>query len=179
MKRFRTLGEHKPHERVLTHSKYEILTSTQACRFKQLQRFRIGGKETSRYAVKPHYPLPEACVQLGTTVREMLLSAVVNDLKCFVLAAELRGRWHVAGQENAGASATVVEVPKYLALTAADCRDIELNGSVNVTELEYPSGSRPAGGSPTEQLRFRLLQPLWVDPKRIVLRHPLPSPRDS
>lgn len=178
VKRFRTLGEHKPYERVLTHGKYEVLTSTQACRFKQLQRFRIGRKETNRYAAKPHYPLPEACVQLGTTVREMLLSAAVNDLKCFVLAADLRGRWHVAGQGNTGRpSTTAVEMPQYLALTPADCRGIELNGSVNVTELEYPSGSRPAGGSPAEQLRFRLLQPLWVDPERIVLRHPLPTPR--
>jgi hypothetical protein len=177
MKRFRTLGEHKPYERVLTHSKYEILTATQACRFKQLQRLRVGRKETNRYAAKPHYPLPEACVQLGTTVSEMLLSAVVNDLECFVLAADLRGRWHVAGQENTGPSTIAVEMPQYLALTAADCRDIELNGSVNVTVLEYPSGSRPAGGRPTEQLRFRLLQPLWVDPERIVLRHPLPRPR--
>jgi hypothetical protein len=108
----------------------------------------------------------------------MLLSAAVNDLKCFVLAADLRGRWHVAGQGNTGRpSTTAVEMPQYLALTPADCRGIELNGSVNVTELEYPSGSRPAGGSPAEQLRFRLLQPLWVDPERIVLRHPLPTPR--
>lgn len=178
VKRFRTLGEHKTHERVLTHDKYEILTSTQACRFRQLQGSRIGRKETGRNApaVKPHYPLPEASVQLGTTVGEMLLSAAANDIQCFVLAAGLRGRWRIAGQDDSAPS-TAIELPQYLALTAADCRDIESNGSVNVSELQYPSVSGSAEGRPTEQLRFRLLEPLWVDPQRIVLRHPLPERR--
>jgi hypothetical protein len=176
VKRFRTLGEHKTHERVLTHDKYEILTSTQACRFKQLQGMRIGRKETARAAApaKPHYPLPEACARLDTTVSEMLLSAAANDFRCFVLAAGLRGRWQVSGPEDSAPS-TAIRMPQYLALTPADCRDIESNGSVNVSEFEYPSDGSPTHGGPRAQLRFRLVEPLWVDPQRIVLRHPLPE----
>jgi hypothetical protein len=106
----------------------------------------------------------------------MLLSAAANDLQCFVLTAGLRGRWHVSGQEDPITS-TAIEMPQYLALAAADCRDMESNGSVNVSELEYPSGAGLADGRPIEQLRFRLLEPLWVDPQRTVLRHPLPERR--
>jgi hypothetical protein len=175
VKRFRTLGEQKPRERVLTYTKYENLTVTQAWRFKQLQRFRIGRREKPRFAVKPHYPLPEACTQLGTTVSDMLRLAASKDLECFVLSAGLRGHWCVPGQGDVGDPAATVELPPYLALTAADCGEIQLNGSANVTELERPSSSVPPNERSARHSRFRLGEPLWVNPERIVLRHPLPT----
>lgn len=178
VKRFR-LGEQKTYERVLTQNKYEILTSTQAWRFKQLQRFRIARKATTRTTVKPHYSLPEACALMGVRVSEMLLSAATKDVECLVLSAGLRGRWCVAGQEDAVDPAATIELPPYLAVTAADCRDIESNGSVNVIELERPSNSVPPSERSRRHLRFRLLEPLWVDAERLVLRHPLPVPQTS
>jgi hypothetical protein len=176
MKRMRSLGEHKTHERVLAHGKYEILTSTQACRFKQLQGFRIGRAAKSRVApqTKPHYALPEACARLGTPVSGILLSAAANQLTCFVLAAGLRGRWLIEGEDDDGRSGAAIKMPQYLALTPADCRDIESYGSVNVSELEHPSAPGSEEGRCSRRMLYRLLEPLWVDPERVVLLHPLP-----
>ena len=162
MKRFRHIAQAKAHERVLTRtSKLEVMTSTQAVRFRQLKGLREGAaKGPKGEQAKPHYPLPEASRRLGLPVNRLLQAAAAGKLTCYVLAAHLRGSW--ADDTPAGD-----RLPPYLMLKPDDCRDIETWGSVNVHELVHPGE--------TGQLHFRLQEPLWVDPQGVVLKHPLPD----
>jgi hypothetical protein len=66
-------------------------------------------------------------------------------------------------------------MPRYLALTPADCRQIAAYGSVNVYDLEYPADSIPDGDTISTAARFILREPMWVDRARIVLKDPLPK----
>src|SRR5690606_22634396 len=105
---------------------------------------------------------------------DLLESAAAGRLRCFVTSEGLRGHWLMAGD---GDSCLTVQpaMPELLALTADDCRQVAQYGGVNVYELEYPAepghDERPG---PT-LARFVLREPIWVDRKRIVLKHPLPK----
>ena len=66
-------------------------------------------------------------------------------------------------------------MPKYLALTRTDCRQIAANGSVNVYDLEYPAGPAPDDGTISITARFILREPMWADRATVVLQHPLPK----
>lgn len=166
------IGEVKAYERVQTGSGSETMTRTQACRFRELQSTRFEGK---RRKVKPHYSLKEAARLLRTEADEILLSAASGRLQCFVLSDGLRGHWRSTGKSEPGLPAEPKAVPKYLALTPADCRQIKEYGSVNVYDLEYPADAVPDDGPVATTARFVLREPVWVDRARLVLKHPLPK----
>jgi hypothetical protein len=173
LKRLR-IGEVRSYERVQTVDGSETMTRTQACRFRELQSGRFGGKGKRRKA-KPHYSLEEAARLLKTEVDEILQSAASGRLQCFVLATGLRGHWRTTGQAESSLPAEPREIPEYLALTPADCQQVAAYRSVNVYDLEYPADHVPDDGQVSSAARFILREPLWVDRARIVLKHPLPN----
>jgi hypothetical protein len=148
------------------------MTLTQACRFRELQNTRFEGKVNKRKA-RSHYSLKEAARLLRSEVDEILLSAAAGRLQCFVTSAGLRGHWRTTGHGEPRLPAEPAAIPKYLALSPADCRQIAAYGSVN--DLEYPAGPVPDGGAISTTARFILREPMWVDRVRIVLKHPLPK----
>ncbi|MEX2124837.1 MAG: hypothetical protein WD795_13160 [Woeseia sp.] len=174
LKRLRNMGEVKSYERIQTVDGCETMTSTQACRFRELQNTCFEGKGNSR-KVKSHYSLKEAARLLRSEVDDILLSAALGRLQCFVMSAGLRGHWRTTGHGEPRLPAEPDAIPKYLALSPADCRQIAAYGSVNVHDLEYPAGSVPDGGTVSTAAYFVLREPMWVDRKRIVLKHPLPK----
>ena len=174
LKRLRNMGEGKEYERIQTVNGCETMTVTQACRFKELQHTRFGGKGNRRKA-KAHYSLKEAARLLRSEVDDILLAAAAGRLQCFVTSAGLRGQWCPTGHGEPRLPKEPAAMPKYLALTPADCRQIAAYGSVNVYDLEYPVGSVPDGGALSTAARFILREPMWVDRARIVLKHPLPK----
>lgn len=164
----------KSYERIQTPNGSERMTVTQACRFRELQSTRFEGKRT-RGKAKTHYSLKEAARILKSEVDEILLAGAAGRLQCFVSAARLRGHWRTTGQGAPRLPAEPAAMPRYLALTRADCRQIVANGSVNVYDLEYPAGPAPDDGTISTSARFILREPMWVDRARIVLQHPLPK----
>jgi len=168
------MGEVKSYERIQTVSGCETMTPTQACRFRELQSTRFEGKRNKRKA-KSYYSLKEAARLLRSEVDDILLSAAVGRLQCFVTSAGLRGHWRTTRHGERRRSAEPDSIPEYLALSPADCRQIAVHGSVNVYDLEYPAGSVPDGGAVSTAARFILREPLWVDRASIVLQHPLPK----
>ena len=169
LKRLRNMGEIKSYERIQTFNGCETMTPTQACRFRELQ------STGNRRKARSHYSLKEAARLLRSEVDEILLSAAAGRLQCFVVAAGLRGHWLTTGDGELRLPAEPAAMPRYLALTPADCRQIATYGSVNVYDLDYPAGSVPDGGAISTAARFILREPLWVERKRIVLKHPLPK----
>jgi hypothetical protein len=91
------------------------------------------------------------------------------------MSGGLRGHWLAAGYGELGLPTQPAALPRYLALSPADCRQIATYGGVKVCELEYPAGSVPDDGAIQAAARFILREPMWVDRKRIVLTHPLPK----
>ena len=174
LKRLRNMGEVKSHERIQTFDGCETMTPTQACRFRELQSTRFEGKGNKRKA-RSHYSLKEAARLLSSEVNEILLSAAAGRLQCFVMSAGLPGHWQTTGHGEVRLPAEPAAIPKYLALSPADCRQIATYGSVNVYDLEYPAGSVPDRGAISTAARFILREPMWVDRKHIVLKHPLPK----
>jgi hypothetical protein len=168
------MGDVKSYERIQTGSGSETMTSTQACRFRELQSTPFERK-IKRRKVKGHYSLKEAARFLRSEVDDILMSAADGRLQCFVKSEGLRGHWRTAGQGEPTLPAEPAAVPEYLALTPADCRQIAAYGSVNVYDLEYPAGSVPDGGAVATAAHFILREPMWVDKARIVLKHPLPK----
>lgn len=168
------MGDLKSYERIQTGSGSETMTSTQACRFRELQSTPIERKGKRR-KVKAHYSLKEAARFLRSEVDDILMSAADGRLQCFVKSEGLRGHWRTTGHGEPTLPAEPAAVPKYLALSPADCRQIAAYGSVNVYDLEYPSGSVPDDGAVATAARFILREPIWVDKARIVLKHPLPK----
>ena len=174
LKRLRNRGEVKSYERIQTVSGCETMTRTQACRFRELQNTRFEDKGDRRKA-RSHYPLIEAARLLRTEVDEILLAAAVGRLQCFVMSAGLWGHWRTDGHSEPRLPAQPEAMPRYLALSPADCRQIAAHGSVNVYDLEYPASRLPDGGAISTAARFILREPMWVDRARIVLKHPLPE----
>jgi hypothetical protein len=170
MTRFRRIAQSKSHEHVLTRtSKLEVMTSTQAVRFRQLKGLRTGAtKKSENEQAKSAYSLPEACERLGLPVNRLLQAAAAGKLTCYVLSRNLRGSWSRPWPADP-------QLPQYLALQPQDCRDIETWGSVNVHELLHPGETGRAGGQAGDLPRFRLREPLWLDPDGVVLKHPLPD----
>lgn len=174
LKRFRNLGEAKSYERIQTSTGCETLTHTQAYRFRELQSTRSDGKGSRRNS-KSHYSLKEAARLLKSTDEDILLSAAAGRLQCFVMSEGLWGHWLATGDGEPFVPTEPAAMPKYLALSPADCQQIATFGSVNVYDLEYPADPVPDGGAISTSARFILREPLWVDRKRIVLAHPLPK----
>ena len=174
LKRLRNMGELRSYERIQTVSGSETMTSTQACRFRELQNTRFESKGNRR-KVKSHYSLKEAARLLRSEVDEILMSAAVGRLQCFVRSEGLRGHWRTTGHGEPRLPAEPAAMPRYLALSPADCREIAACGSANVYDLEYPAGSVPDGDAVSTAARFILREPMWVDRARIVLKHPLPK----
>lgn len=170
VKRIRTLGEHKGQERVLTENKYETLTSTQACRFKQLQRIRVDEREAAEAAepAREWFDLDEASVRLATSTERLLEAAAAGNIVCYVTADGLRGRWQQPGTGGpAGDPPAMVEIT-HLRLPKNVCHEMMAYGSVNVSMLEHETGDG-------DRIYFELQEPLWTDPDRILLKHPLPE----
>jgi hypothetical protein len=103
------------------------------------------------------------------------MSAADGKLQCFVKSEGVRGHWRTAGQGEPALPAEPAAVPKYLALSPADCRQIAAYGSVNVYDLEYPADPALDGDVVPTAARFILREPMWIDRARIVLKHPLPK----
>ena len=167
LKRLRNLGEVKSYERIQTISGSETMTSTQACRFRELQVAPLE-KKSRRHKVKSHYTLKEAARILRTEVDDILASAVAGRAQCLVRSEGLRGHWrtNVNGEPR---------MPEYLALTPADCQQLAAYSSVNVHDLEYPAGPVSEDTVAPAAACFILREPIWIDQKRIVLQHPLPK----
>jgi hypothetical protein len=174
LKRLRNIGELKSRERIQTGSGSETMTSTQACRFRELQHTRLESKDNRR-KVKSHYSLKEAARLLRSEVDEILMSAAAAKLQCFVRSEGLRGHWRTTGHGEPRLPAEPAAMPRYLALSPPDCRQIAAYGSVNVYDLEFPADSVPDGDTVSTAARFILREPMWVDRARIVLKHPLPK----
>lgn len=168
----------KVRERVLTSEKVEFLTSTQACRFKELQHLHSAGKKAAAKA-SPHCSLAEAARDLNLSTDELLLSAAAGDIECSLPGEALRGDWHLSARASSEpAPALPGKMPPYLALKPEDCRDIAAYGSVNILELYYPALPGDTDRKCATRPCFRLTEPLWIDPDRIVLTHPLPQLND-
>jgi hypothetical protein len=150
------------------------MTPTQACRFRELQSTR-SRREGKKRKGKAHYSLKEAARLLRSDVNEILLSAAAGRLQCFVMSAGLQGHWRTTGHGEPSLPSEPKAIPKYLALTPADCRQIAAYGSVNVYDLEYPAGPVPDDGVISTTASFILREPIWVERERIVLKHPLPK----
>jgi hypothetical protein len=166
LKRLRSRSEVRAYETVRTVDGYETMTPTQACRFRELQ--------LSRHGAKAQYSLEEAARLLHAEADDLLESAAAGRLQCFVAAKGLRGHWLTAGDGDTCLTAQPA-MPEFLALCAEDCRQIAQHGGVNVYELEYPAGPVSDERSAPTLARFVLREPIWVDRKRIVLKHPLPK----
>ncbi len=167
LKRLRSLGEVKSYERIQTVSGSETMTSTQACRFRELQGAPLE-KKSRRHKVKSHYTLKEAARILRTEVDDILASAVAGRAQCLVRSEGLRGHWRTTANGEP-------RMPEYLALTPADCQQLAAYSSVNVYDLEYPTGQVSEDAAISTAARFVLREPIWIDQKRIVLQHPLPQ----
>jgi hypothetical protein len=170
------MGDSRPRERVLANQKYEVMTSTQACRFKHLERIRFRERKSAENNAGdlPYYPLSEAARRLSTGAERLLLMAAAGKLDCYVSTDGLRGEWRLDGNQANAHLKTPRDLPETgaLALQVTECRDIEAYGSVNVSEFELrlPNGVRAT---------FCLNEPLWVDPERLLLKHPLPAMNDE
>ena len=92
-----------------------------------------------------------------------------------MLSAGLQGHWQTTGHSAPRLPAEPAALPRYLALSPADCLQIAAYGSVNVYDLEYPAGSVPDGGAVSTPARFILREPMWIDWAGIILKHPLPK----
>jgi len=171
MRRIRTIGKQKSHERVLAYDKVEVMTSTQACRFKELQQpgFARNEKKARTLEDQPAYTLAEASSRLSVDANTLLIAAAKGRIRCYVKAAGLRGQWQTATQDDKARTsvAQVSPKPEFLALAAADCRQIASFGSTNITALHHSSPDAAAAV-------FALQDPQWVDANRLVLQHPLP-----
>ncbi len=167
LKRLRNLGEVKSYERIQTVSGSETMTSTQACRFRELQSPPLE-KKSGRQKAKSHYSLKEAAHLLRTEVDDILASAVAGRAQCLVKSEGLRGHWRTTGNGDP-------RMPEYLALTRADCQQLAAYRSVNVYDLEYPASPISEGAAAPAAACFILREPIWIDQKRIVLQHPLPK----
>ncbi len=167
MRRIRTIGKQKSHERVLAYDKVEVMTSTQACRFKELKRSDVARNEKEATVLKdqPAYTLAEASARMSVDEDALLTAAAKGSIRCYLKAGSLRGQWQDgrAGTSVAHASTK----PEFLALAAEDCRQIASFGSTNVTALHHSS---PDGAAKV----FALLEPQWVNADRLLLQHPLP-----
>lgn len=165
VRRLRDLGRQKNLHDVRITGRYETMTSTQACRYRELKKLRSEQPKRRGAAQppdKPRYTLAEASVRLSVSVERLLERAAEGRLRCYVDAAALNGRWRPqAPAGNAPESA-------WLAVPEGACRDIAWYGSANVAVLEY----RPDGAPKAE---LELGEALWVDPARLVLKHPLPG----
>lgn len=174
LKRLRNRGEAKSYVRIQTVDACETMTATQACRFRELQSSRFD-KTEDRRKVKSHYSLKEAARLLRTEVDDILASASAGRLQCFVRSEGLRGHWRMTEDGEPRLPEHPAAMPKYLALTPADCQQLAAYGSVNVHDLDYPAGYAPGGNTASTAARFILREPIWVDRARIVLQHPLPK----
>ena len=174
LKRLRSMGEVKSHERIPSVNGCETMTPTQACRFRELQSTR-SQREAKKRKAKAHYSLQEAARLLRSDVDEILMSAAAGRLQCFVMSAGLQGHWRTTGHGEPGLPSEPNAIPKYLALTPADCRQIAAYGSVSVYDLEYPAGPVPDDGVISTTASFILREPIWVERARIVLKDPLPK----
>jgi hypothetical protein len=167
LKRLLNLGDVKSYERIQTVTGSETMTSTQACRFRELQGNPLE-KKRGRHKVKSHYTLKEAARILRTEVDDILASAVARRAQCLVRSEGLRGHWRTTkGSEP--------RMPEYLALTPADCQQLAAYSSVNVYDLEHPRDPLSDGAAISTAACFVLREPIWIDQKRIVLQHPLPK----
>ncbi len=174
MRRIRTIGKQKSHERVLAYDKVEVMTATQACRFKELQASEVGPSEKKASVLKDQsaYTLAEASARMSVDTNALLAAAARGGIRCYVNAAGLRGQW----QDGKGRTSVAHTSPKpeLLALATEDCRQIASFGSTNVTALHHSSPGATAAV-------FTLLDPQWVDADRLLLPHPLPhlAPRTN
>jgi hypothetical protein len=164
MQRIRHIGKQKGEERVLVSGKYETLTSTQAYRFQELRdvEHELRAPEDALPKDKPWYALAEASTRLSLPSGELLAMAAAGTLRIYVDANGLRGRWR--GERPHGDAPALA----YLAVPADNCRDIAAYGSANVAVLEH-------GLDDGRQAEFELQTTLWVDPARLILKHPLPA----
>lgn len=167
MRRIRTIGKQKSRERVLAYDKVEEMTSTQACRFKELQQPDVAHGEKKAKVLKdqPAYTLAEASVRMSVDANALLAAAAKGSIRCYLKAGNLRGQW-----QDGMASTTVAHAspkPEFLALATEDCRQIASFGSTNVTALHHCSPEATTAV-------FTLQEPQWVDAERLLLQHPLP-----
>lgn len=171
MRRIRTIGKQKSHERVLAYDKVEVMTSTQACRFKELQQPGAARNKKKARVLKdqPAYTLAEASARMSVDVDALLVAAAKGRIRCYLKAAGLRGQWQAEPRSDQGRTSVAHASPKpeFLALATEDCRQIASFGSTNVSTLHHSSTDAPAAV-------FTLLDPLWVDADRLLLQHPLP-----
>ncbi|MEX2259202.1 MAG: hypothetical protein WD672_10895 [Woeseia sp.] len=171
MRRIRTIGKQKSHERVLAYDKVEVMTATQACRFKELQYPDEARKEKKASSLKDQstYTLAEASARMAIDAKALLTAAAAGQVRCYLTATGLRGQWQ-ATMQSGQTTASVAHAspkPEFLALAPEDCRQIASFGSTNVTALHHHSPGTPAA-------IFTLQDPQWVDADRLLLQHPLP-----
>lgn len=167
MQRIRTIGKQKSHERVLAYDKVEVMTSTQACRFKELKQSDVASNKKKARVLKdqPAYTLAEASARMSVDADALMAAAAKGSIRCYLKVGGLRGQW-----QDGMTSASVAHAspkPEFLALATEDCRQIASFGSTNVTALHHSS---PDGAAAV----YSLLDPQWVDADRLLLQHPLP-----
>lgn len=166
MKRMRVLAKSKPTREVLANGKVEVMTTTQAYRFNELQELGYADDLPPDLPKKAVYELHEAAVRLQVDTPELLELAAAGKIRCYISASGLAGTWDPA----AGTPDVAGSPPGFLALPAAACAEIHEFGSANVTELLH---LRPDGAACT----YRLATTQWVDAQRLLMLHPLPERR--
>ena len=178
----------KPKIRVKVGGKHEDLTSTQAYRFEELTQPRAPDPrpDAGTVSAKMRYTLAEASDYLNVGERHLLQQAVFGSVSLYVNAGGLNGRWRRGASDGSSAMSPVhTLISGYLALTSRSCNEMAAIGSTRVSVLEFrcPSDSSAvdldretlaalsAWGDSDKH--FCLLEPLRVDPNKIVLLAPL------
>lgn len=163
VQRVRAMSKGKPLERVQAFNREVVMTNTQAWRFRELQAggFPERPPEPAPPPDKPWYGILEASERVGRSVDDLLEAAARGTLTCFVDSTRLQGRWE-------GLDSEPKKHPERLMLSIEDCGTVRSLGSANVEVLELRRDKRTLG-------RYRLAETQFVDPARMLLRHPLPN----
>jgi len=157
------MSKGKPLERVQAFNREVVMTNTQAWRFRELQAggFPERPPEPAPLPDKPWYGMEEAAERLGQGVDDLLEAASRGVITCFVDSTHLKGRWE-------GLASEPKRHPERLMLSVEDCSTVRSLGSANVAHLELRKGRQTLG-------RYRLAETQFVDPARLLLKHPLPN----
>ncbi len=167
--------------------KVEEMTSTQAVRFEDLMQKRLAESalDSVPESVKAGFSIEESAKRLKISVADLFEKSSAGLLSFYIDATGIAGHWRRpdAAYDTAHDSAQMV-VSGYLALPSQLCGDMGIIGSVLVHFLEYRSHSNPSATDlDTKTLAtlaslgegeklFYLDEPMWVDPKHIVLLDP-------
>ena len=125
---------------VSVEGKTETMTRTQSLRFNELQETReplVPAKYTNPLE-SSRYSLADAAFRLMLSENELLQKAADGQLRCYIDAAGLTGRWRKRapnGEVTQSQPCTIAT--GLLRLRSRACQELEVNGHAEVTALDY------------------------------------------